>query len=138
MSDIIVKGLEELDNAAKEVINRIGNRKVIAFYGKMGAGKTTLITAICNNLGVVDTISSPSFSLVNEYNTDKGESIFHFDFYRINKIEEAFDFGYEEYFFGGDMCLIEWPELIETILPENIATITITENEDHSRLINVD
>ncbi|MCT4640450.1 MAG: tRNA (adenosine(37)-N6)-threonylcarbamoyltransferase complex ATPase subunit type 1 TsaE [Bacteroidales bacterium] len=138
MSDIIVKGLEELDNAAKEVIKRIGDRKIIAFYGKMGAGKTTLITAICNNLGVIDTISSPSFSLVNEYNTDKGESIFHFDFYRINKIEEAFDFGYEEYFFGGDMCLIEWPELIESILPENIATITITENEDHSRLINVD
>jgi tRNA threonylcarbamoyladenosine biosynthesis protein TsaE len=138
MSDIIVKGLEELDNAAKEVIKRIGDRKIIAFYGKMGAGKTTLITAICNNLGVIDTISSPSFSLVNEYNTAKGESIFHFDFYRINKIEEAFDFGYEEYFFGGDMCLIEWPELIESILPENIATITITENEDHSRLINVD
>ena len=138
MSDIIVKGLEELDNAAKEVIKRIGDRKIIAFYGKMGAGKTTLITAICNNLGVIDTISSPSFSLVNEYNTDKGESIFHFDFYRIDKIEEAFDFGYEEYFFGGDMCLIEWPELIESILPENIATITITENEDHSRLINVD
>ncbi len=138
MPDIIVKSLAELDNAAKEIIKSIGNRKVVAFYGKMGAGKTTLITAICNNLGVVDTISSPSFSLVNEYNTDSGNSIFHFDFYRINKIEEAFDFGYEEYFFSGDLCLIEWPELIESILPKNIATITITEKDDQSRLINVD
>ena len=97
----------------------MGSNRIVCFYVSIGAGKTTLIQAICNQLGVADKVVSPTFALVNEYKADEGTPVFHFDFYRINKIEEVFDFGYEEYFYSSEgICLIEWPELIESLLPE--------------------
>jgi len=135
---IKVSNLSELPNAAKQILEEIKERKIIAFYGNMGAGKTTLITEICRALNVVDTISSPTFSLVNEYHTQNDEIIFHFDFYRIEKQEEVYDFGYEEYFYSENLCLIEWPELIENLLPEDYITIKIEIIDNDSRLITVE
>lgn len=122
---ITVDKLADLEAAAKKVVEAIGNRKVVALYGQMGAGKTTLIKHICKVLDVHDVVNSPSFSLVNEYQRPTGEPIYHFDFYRINKIEEAFDFGYEEYFFSNNLCLIEWPEVIEDLIPDDAVKLTI-------------
>jgi tRNA threonylcarbamoyladenosine biosynthesis protein TsaE len=107
---------------------------VFAFYGKMGAGKTTFIKAICEELGVKDVITSPTFAIVNEYTTDNS-SIYHFDFYRIKKLEEVYDMGFEDYFYSGSLCLIEWPELIEEVLPDDAVKVNITENADGSRTI---
>jgi len=135
---IKVSNLSELPIAAKQIIEEIKGRKIIAFYGNMGAGKTTLITELCRALNVVDTISSPTFSLVNEYHTQNDEIIFHFDFYRIEKQEEVYDFGYEEYFYSENLCLIEWPELIENLLPEDYITIKIEIIDNDSRLITVE
>ncbi|MBN1113126.1 MAG: tRNA (adenosine(37)-N6)-threonylcarbamoyltransferase complex ATPase subunit type 1 TsaE [Bacteroidales bacterium] len=135
---IKVSNLSELPNAAKQILEEIKERKIIAFYGNMGAGKTTLITELCRALNVVDTISSPTFSLVNEYHTQNDEIIFHFDFYRIEKQEEVYDFGYEEYFYSENLCLIEWPELIENLLPEDYITIKIEIIDNDSRLITVE
>lgn len=101
----------------------------------MGAGKTTLIKAICEELGVKETVTSPTFAIINEYKDAKSQSIYHFDFYRINKIEEVFDFGYEDYFYSNSLCFIEWPELVESILPENTVKISIHENDDSTRVI---
>ena len=109
--------------------------KVFAFYGKMGAGKTTFIKAICEEMGVDDVITSPTFAIVNEYETSEEDTIYHFDFYRIKKIEEVYDMGYEEYFYSGNLCFIEWPELIEDLLPEDATKVTIKEAEDGSRVI---
>lgn len=109
--------------------------KVFAFYGKMGAGKTTFIKAICEEMGVDDVITSPTFAIVNEYETSEEDTIYHFDFYRIKKIEEVYDMGYEEYFYSGNLCFIEWPELIEDLLPEDATKVTIEEAEDGSRVI---
>jgi hydrolase, P-loop family len=111
----------------------MGEGKVFAFYGKMGAGKTTFIKALCETLGVKDVITSPTFSLINEYTDGKGNSIYHFDFYRIKKLEEVYDMGYEDYFYSGNLCLLEWPELIEEILPENVIKVTIEEQADGTR-----
>jgi tRNA threonylcarbamoyladenosine biosynthesis protein TsaE len=108
--------LDELDSLAATILQHIGDKKVVLFKGEMGAGKTTLIKAICKHLGVVSTVSSPTFSLVNEYHTANGEIIYHFDFYRINKLSEVYDMGYEEYFFSGHRCFIEWPEKIEPLI----------------------
>ena len=130
--------IESLDNihvAAKEFIANIGTGKVFAFYGKMGAGKTTFIKAICEELGVNDVITSPTFAIVNEYTADNDTPIYHFDFYRIKKLEEVYDMGYEDYFYSGHLCLLEWPELIEDILPEDVTKVTITEQEDGTRLV---
>lgn len=130
--------IESLDNihvAAKEFIANIGTGKVFAFYGKMGAGKTTFIKAICEELGVNDVITSPTFAIVNEYTADNDTPIYHFDFYRIKKLEEVYDMGYEDYFYSGNLCLLEWPELIEDILPEDVTKVTITEQEDGTRLV---
>ena len=135
---IKVSNLSELPNAAKQILEEIKERKIIAFYGNMGAGKTTLITELCRALNVVDTISSPTFSLVNEYHTQNDEIIFHFDFYRIEKQEEVYDFGYEEYFYSENLCLIEWPELIENLLPKDYITIKIEIIDNDSRLITVE
>jgi len=135
---IKVSNLSELPNAAKQILEEIKERKIIAFYGNMGAGKTTLITELCRALNVVDTISSPTFSLVNEYHTQNDEIIYHFDFYRIEKQEEVYDFGYEEYFYSENLCLIEWPELIENLLPEDYITIKIEIIDNDSRLITVE
>ena len=131
--EITIKSLDTIQEAAKEFINRMGEGKVFAFSGKMGAGKTTFIKALCETLGVKDVITSPTFSLINEYTDGKGNSIYHFDFYRIKKLEEVYDMGYEDYFYSGNLCLLEWPELIEEILPENVIKVTIEEQADGTR-----
>ena len=115
--EIKINSLDNIKDAAREFIAAMGDNTVFAFYGKMGAGKTTFIKAICEYMGVSDVINSPSFSIINEYRAESGELIYHFDFYRINKVEEAYDFGYEDYFYCGALCFIEWPELIEELLP---------------------
>lgn len=133
---IVVNCISELNEISKSIINRIGDKDIICFYGEMGVGKTTLIKAICEKLGVKDNVSSPTFSIVNEYVSLEGESIFHFDFYRMEKEEEAFDMGYEDYFYNGDLCLIEWPEKVKSIIPEDIMRIDITKNKDQ-RIIEI-
>lgn len=133
--EIEIKSLDKIDDAAIEFIRAMGDNTVFAFRGEMGAGKTTFIKAICENLGVDDVINSPTFAIVNEYRSETGELIYHFDFYRINKEEEAYDFGYEDYFFSGSLCFIEWPERIETLLPADVVNVTIQEQEDGSRKV---
>lgn len=142
---MIIKSLATINDTAREFIRSIGSSRVLAFYGKMGAGKTTFIKALCEELGVQDVITSPTFAIVNEYGAGDGEGkeigicpddvIYHFDFYRIKKLEEVYDMGYEDYFYSGDLCLIEWPELIEELLPDDALRITIAENEDGTRSI---
>lgn len=139
--EIRIENLENIREAAKSFVNGIGDSKVFAFYGKMGAGKTTFIKAICEELGVEDVITSPTFAIINEYTAHSPllaphSSVFHFDFYRIKKLEEVYDMGYEDYFYSGALCLIEWPELIEEVLPEDAVKVTITEQADGSRTIN--
>lgn len=135
--DLKIESLDKINETAVEFIRAMGDNTVFAFVGGMGAGKTTFIKAICQNLGVEDVINSPTFSIVNEYRSDSGELIYHFDFYRINKIEEVYDFGYEDYFYSGSLCFIEWPELIEPILPKDTVTVNITVNEDGSRNVKI-
>ena len=113
----------------------MGERRVFAFYGKMGAGKTTFIKAMCEELGVTDVINSPTFAIVNEYMDGKGEAIYHFDFYRIKRVEEVYDIGFDEYIYSGNLCLMEWPELIEQLLPEETVRVDIMENPDGTRVI---
>lgn len=117
--------LDGLQEVAEAVIDSLDGRNVVAFCGAMGAGKTTLISAIMEYLGSEDNVTSPTFALVNQYGTSAGDVVYHFDFYRINRIEEVFDMGYEEYFYSGDLCLIEWPELIEDLLPEDAMVVRI-------------
>lgn len=131
--EITIKSLDTIHEAAKEFVKEMGEGKVFAFYGKMGAGKTTFIKALCEVLGVEDVITSPTFAIINEYTDGKGDPIYHFDFYRIKKLEEVYDMGYEDYFYSGNLCLLEWPELIEDILPENVITVTIEEQPDGTR-----
>jgi len=151
--EIKIQDLDHIREAAREFISHIGERRVFAFYGKMGAGKTTFVKAICEELGVQDVITSPTFAIVNEYETpsnspclggdqksslsreDLGGSIYHFDFYRIKKLEEVYDMGFEDYFYSGALCFIEWPELIEEILPDDAVRVTITEQEDGTRMV---
>ena len=128
--EIRISSLDTIHDAAREFIQHIGEARVFAFYGKMGAGKTTFVKAICEELGSKDVITSPTFAIVNEYTAssvdDKQQApIYHFDFYRIKKLEEVYDMGYEEYFYSGALCLIEWPELIEDILPDDAVKVTI-------------
>ena len=133
---IKINNLDSINEAAQIFADNMGNGRVFAFYGKMGAGKTTFIKAVCKCLGVNDVITSPTFAIVNEYTSEKtGETIYHFDFYRIKKLDEVYDMGYEEYFYGGGLCFIEWPELIESLLPENAVKVTIEENPDGSRSV---
>ena len=133
--EIKIQSLEQIHEAAREFISAMGDNTVFALYGKMGAGKTTFVKALCEELGVSDVITSPTFAIVNEYRSATGELIYHFDFYRINKPEEAYDFGYEDYFYSGALCFIEWPEKIEDLLPGDCANIIITENENGSRSV---
>lgn len=131
--EITIKSLDTIHEAAKEFVKEMGEGKVFAFYGKMGAGKTTFIKALCEVLSVEDVITSPTFAIINEYTDGKGDPIYHFDFYRIKKLEEVYDMGYEDYFYSGNLCLLEWPELIEDILPENVIKVTIEEQPDGTR-----
>ena len=152
--EIKIQDIEHIREAAQKFINQIGDRRVFAFYGKMGAGKTTFVKAICEELGVEDVITSPTFAIINEYQVlgdrclvmDNGQTIntqhptpitqiFHFDFYRIKKLEEVYDMGYEDYFYSGALCFIEWPELIEDVLPEDAVRVNIEEQPDGSRLV---
>ena len=134
--EIKINSLDSIYEGAREFVKSMGNNTVFAFYGKMGAGKTTFIKAICKTLGVTeDIITSPTFAIVNEYRTDSCELIYHFDFYRIKKLEEVYDMGYEDYFYSGAICFIEWPELIEELLPSDTIRVTITEQIDGARLI---
>jgi tRNA threonylcarbamoyladenosine biosynthesis protein TsaE len=130
-----VISINDLQNVANELIRTFSTDRVFAFYGKMGAGKTTFIQSICRVLGTADNVTSPTFALINEYNTDQLDSIFHFDFYRIKELEEAYDLGYEDYIYSGSYCLIEWPEMIEPLLPDNIVEVRIEVQDDESRVI---
>ena len=134
--EINISSLDQIHEAARQFVEAMGNSTVFAFYGKMGAGKTTFIKAVCEELGVSDVITSPTFAIVNEYRSDRtGELIYHFDFYRIKKLEEVYDMGYEDYFYSGAVCFIEWPELIEELLPEDAIHITIDVNEEGQRTL---
>lgn len=135
--NIKIESLDKIDEAALEFIRAMGDNTVFAFHGDIGAGKTTFIKAICENLGVSDTINSPTFAIVNEYRSDSGELIYHFDFYRINKIEEVFDFGYEDYFYSGSLCFIEWPEKVDTLLPKDTVNVYVKVQEDGSREVSL-
>ena len=134
--EIRIDNIEGLEAAAREFVEAMGDRKVFAFYGKMGAGKTTVIKAICEALGVEDVVASPTFAIVNEYMTPEG-SVYHFDFYRIKNLREAYDIGTEEYFYSGCPCFIEWPELIEELLPEEAVRVCIEVHEDGSRTVSL-
>lgn len=134
--EITINSLESIDLAARRFVDNMGRGRVFAFYGKMGAGKTTFIKAVCEQLGVEDVITSPTFAIVNEYTSESsGDTIYHFDFYRIKKLDEVYDMGYEDYFYSGALCFIEWPELIEDLLPEDAVKVTIQENADGSRSV---
>lgn len=135
MRTITISSLQELDDAARSFLEAVGEVAVIAFSGEMGAGKTTFIQALCRNLGVTVEVNSPTFSLVNEYFIPEGNSIFHFDLYRIETPEELFDMGYEEYFYSGSLCLIEWPEKAISLIPDDALRVNIVIGENESRLI---
>ncbi len=138
--EIHITDTAHIHEAARQFVDHIGKASVFAFYGKMGAGKTTFIKAICEELGVEDVITSPTFAIINEYTGREKEGgepfrIFHFDFYRIKRLEEVYDMGYEDYFYSGALCFIEWPELIEEILPDDAVRVSITEQNDGSRMV---
>ena len=135
--EISIKSLDEISKAAQEFVAAMDDGKVFAFYGKMGAGKTTFIKAVCEELGVEDVINSPTFAIVNEYVDGKGEPVYHFDFYRIKKEQEVLDIGYEDYVYSGHVCFMEWPELIENLLPDDAVKVTIEEETDGSRKVSI-
>lgn len=135
---LLLNNLSDIDAVANKFVENMGNRNIFAFYGEMGAGKTTFIKAICKALGVIETITSPTFSIVNEYEKSDGEPMYHFDFYRIKDIEEAYDFGYEDYLYSGHLCFIEWPELVEPLLPQNVVKVKILIEDNEQRSILVD
>jgi tRNA threonylcarbamoyladenosine biosynthesis protein TsaE len=132
-----ISSLDTIHQTAREFIAAMDKRIVFAFYGAMGVGKTTFIKALCEELGVEDVVNSPTFAIVNEYEVKGKSPIYHFDFYRINKPEEAFDFGYEDYFYSGNLCFIEWPEKIEGLLPNDCVNVSFSELEDGRRKITV-
>jgi tRNA threonylcarbamoyladenosine biosynthesis protein TsaE len=134
---IPIRDKRHLHSASRELLRLTGDSKILAFYGSMGAGKTTIIKTVCEILGAVDLVTSPTFTLVNEYKTATGESLYHFDFYRIRKIEEVFDFGIEEYFSSGSYCFLEWPELVEDILPDNTLKIRIEVTPEEERILHI-
>lgn len=141
MKKIVINSIQSIDNAAQQfvehfMLNSLNPKSLyFAFFGDLGAGKTTFIKALCRQLGVIDLVSSPSFAIINEYQTDTNKFIYHFDFYRIKDTEEIFDIGYEEYIQSENICFIEWPEKIEEHLPENFVAVHIKEIEEEKRLI---
>ena len=141
--NITIKDIDHIGEAARQFVNAIGDRRIFAFYGHMGAGKTTFIKAICEALGVEDVITSPTFAIVNEYTPSSlllppSSKIYHFDFYRVKRLEEVYDMGYEDYFYSDSLCFIEWPELIEELLPDETVRVTINEQPDGSRLVRME
>lgn len=136
--EIQIKSINDIQAAAQQFVAAMNGRKVFAFYGKMGAGKTTFIKAICEELGVKDVINSPTFAIVNEYLDGRGQTIYHFDFYRFRRPSEAYDIGFDDYVYSGNLCLMEWPELIEELLPEETVRVTIEEQPDGSRIVRFD
>ena len=135
MTEISIKEESKIDGAAKEFVKLMGESKVFAFFGEMGAGKTTFIKAICRELKVRDNVSSPTFALVYEYFSETKGPIYHFDLYRIKTIEELYDLGYEDYFYSNNLCFIEWPEMAGSLLPESMRKVDINVNSDGSRTI---
>ena len=133
--EIKIDSIGGIGKAAKAFVAAMGDRTVFAFYGKMGAGKTTFIKAVCEELGVEDVINSPTFAIVNEYVDGKGAPVYHFDFYRIKDLQEVMDMGYEDYVYSGNVCFMEWPELIENLLPDDAVRVTIGEEADGSRTV---
>lgn len=133
-----VNGIDELGQVADYLISLRNESDIIAFYGPMGAGKTTLIKNLCHKMGVTDEVNSPTFAIVNEYVTVEGDSVYHFDFYRIKKLEEVYDIGYDNYFYSGNLCLLEWPEMIDPLMPDRFIRVEIALGEtDDSRKISV-
>ena len=138
MTTIQINSLDSIRESAKAFLAAMDDRTVFAFHGQMAAGKTTFIKAICEELGVEDVINSPTFAIINEYRSETtGELIYHFDFYRINKLSEAEDIGTEDYFYSGALCFIEWPEKIEDLLPGDVVEVTIKENPDGTRTVEI-
>lgn len=135
MTPIIISSLDCINQAAQQFISQMGDSTAFAFYGQMGAGKTTFIKAVCQQLGVTDDITSPTFAIVNEYLDSQSRPIYHFDFYRIKHPEEALNIGFEDYIYSGNLCLMEWPEMIEDLLPDDVRLISIKEQPDGSRII---
>lgn len=136
MTEILIPSLDKIADAAQEFVAKMGHRRVFAFYGGMGAGKTTFIKALCQQLGVKDAVTSPTFAIVNEYGSDIGP-IYHFDFYRIKNLAEVMDLGFDDYAYSGHLCLMEWPELIEDLLPDNTVSVHIEETDNGMRKITV-
>ena len=133
--ELKINHIDDINEVARQFVDQMGDHKIFAFYGKMGAGKTTFIKAMCEELGVTDVINSPTFAIVNEYMDGKGEAIYHFDLYRIKRAEEVYDIAFDEYIYSGNLCLMEWPELIEQLLPEETVRVDIMENPDGTRVI---
>lgn len=133
--EVIISSIEDIDRAAQEFLHKIGNSRIVAFFAPMGSGKTTFTTAICRVLGVTDPVGSPTFAIINEYMRGDGEPMYHFDFYRINKLSEAIEIGLEDYLYSGCLCIMEWPENIEELLPEETLKVTISVNPDQSRTV---
>lgn len=138
MMQLKINTIDEINEVARKFISHMKEYRVFALYGAMGVGKTTFVKAICEEFGVEDTINSPSFAIVNEYHTPKDDIVYHFDFYRIKDVEEAYDFGYEDYFYSNHYCFIEWPEKIESILPPGTVRVFFEENEEGTRSITID
>ena len=136
MTEILIPSLDKIADAAQEFVAQMGHRRVFAFYGGMGAGKTTFIKALCQQMGVKDAVTSPTFAIVNEYGSDIGP-IYHFDFYRIKNLAEVMDLGFDDYAYSGHLCLMEWPELIEDLLPDNTVSVHIEETDNGMRKVTV-
>lgn len=132
---IKIDSLENIADAAKKFLAEAGDRRVFAFHGGMGAGKTTFIKALCSELGVTEVVASPTFAIVNEYMAQNGEPVYHFDLYRVKTMDEACDFGCEDYFYSGSYCFIEWPELVEPLLPDDTADVCITVDDEGHRTV---
>ena len=136
--EITIRDIADLERAAAEFLEKIGNNTLVAFFAPMGSGKTTFTTALCKVLGVTDPVGSPTFAIVNEYMRADGEPMYHFDFYRIKKLEEAIEIGLYDYLDSGYLCIMEWPEDIEDLLPEDTLCVRITVNPDQSRTLSWD
>lgn len=137
MRKIEIDNIADIDFVAAKLLKEFEGQRIFAFFGEMGAGKTTFIQALCRELAVIEVVNSPTFTIINEYHTKNGNSIYHFDFFRIKKIEEVYDFGFEDYFYSGNYCFIEWPELITDILPDNAMLVKITIDQGGTRILEI-